>query len=736
MYEPTTDDIYAYALSKALTRVSAPATVGLYSACQNRITRILKKIEVYMTEEASRTEQEYRGRSRPRSIKPSLCGLLALIGRMLFYKPVWTKTNQHHPNVRFIYVHFSAWHFAGSDLLWAGIAMRLVHAMQWHFGKLQMVLYRVGQHNSDKEEEDVKEKIVIDGPHDWRSKKVCCCPLWSLALVLLLIPIVIVVFHLTSKFPKTDTNSSHEGPEPKNHVGVLEGLIIAALGVPAASGLRFAFQMCKNLIFSQDLNIRRGMDNERISTQLGFMNDVRKEIWFLSRFVHFMEVFERRRIRVVLKITNLDRCTPTKIVAVLEAINILLSDEESPFISILAVNPEVLMRKINFADCCFSKEDRAHALLNCIVTLAFTVPPLGDDSKRALFNGLVRNCEDRSTGRSRQATRNLKVSSSAVPLVEISLERQESYPLVEKTSALLEVKNEEVEMWIRNILISNERCLNKYMSEDTMFMRRVFNSIRVTVIIMKALKIELPQPEHVAAWVVLANQWPCRLSWIIQCVEDAEQRADIDHMTGTDDSKTLWKVFSESKAELYIMSAQIEDLLELDGDPEMFERFLTVDFEFTVNDLKTYEMTTVNLDHTIKTELAQIRGTSRLKDSGWMRNLAPLPITTIINMATQDVCKEMERMKYPSKYIDKVRSHGLDGPALVFGDVDDLKDLLDMTFGEWATFRLHFLGLKPHHQAQNKKSVKKSAQAYFPPRFPLHVANQYSSNPCLATCST
>lgn len=114
---------------------------------------------VYMTEEASRSEQEHRGSSRPRSIKPSLCGLLALMGRMLFYKPVWTKTNQHHPNVRFIYVHFSAWHFAGSDLLWAGIAMRLVHAMQWHFGKLQMVLYRVGQHNSDEEEEDVKEKV-------------------------------------------------------------------------------------------------------------------------------------------------------------------------------------------------------------------------------------------------------------------------------------------------------------------------------------------------------------------------------------------------------------------------------------------------------------------------------------------------------------------------------------------------------------------------------------------------
>lgn len=502
-----------------------------------------------------------------------------------------------------------------------------------------------------------KKQIVIDGPDDWRSKKVCCFPFWSCALVLLVIPIVFLVFITTFKFPKTETNSSHDAPGSKSQVGVFEGLLIAALGLPAASGLRFAFQMCKNLLFSQDLNIKKGLDNERVSSQLGFMNDVRKEIWFLSRFIQFMEVFERRRIRVVLKITNLDRCTPAKIVATLEAIDILLSDEDSPFISILAVNPDVLMKKINFADHCFSKEDRAHALLNCIVTLAFTVPPLSEESKQDLFNGLIRTRKDGSTGRAKQASENLKkVSSLDVPLVEISLDRQQSYPLVEKTLGLWDVNSEEVEMWIMNILDSNERGLNKYMVDDTMFMRRVFNSIRVTVIIMKALKIELPQPEQVAAWVVLANEWPCRLSWIIQCVEDAEQRADIDGVTGTDDSKTLWKVFSESKAELYVMSANIEYLLELDGDPELFESFLTVDFPFTIRDLKTYEMTMVNLDHTIKLELAQIRGTSRLKDSGWMRDLAPLPTTAVIKMDTEDLCKEVIYFLHLKKKKKKLQS--------------------------------------------------------------------------------
>lgn len=89
-------------------------------------------------------------------------------------------------------------------------------------------------------------------------------------------------------------------------------------------------------------------------------------------------------------------------------------------------------------------------------------------------------------------------------------------------------------------------------------------------------------------------------------------------------------------------------------------------------------------------------------------------------------------MKYPSKYVEKVKSHGLNGPALVFGDANDLKELLDMTFGEWATFRLHFLGLQPRRQVQNKKVVKNPSQTHCP----LHVPNQYASNPCLATHST
>ncbi|XP_052370227.1 NTPase KAP family P-loop domain-containing protein 1-like isoform X1 [Oncorhynchus keta] len=256
-----------------------------------------------------------------------------------------------------------------------------------------------------------------------------------------------------------------------------------------------------------------------------------------------------------------------------------------------------------------------------------------------------------------------------------------------------------------------------------MSMRRVINSIRVTVVLMEALKTELPPPENIAAWVVLANHWPCRLSWILQCLEDEQQRAEIDDAVGTatvvDESKALWEVFSDSRMELHMMREEIEDLLEQDGDPEMFEMFLKVHFQFRVRDAERFKLTTVNLDHSIRRELALIRGTTGLKNSGWGRNLAPLNIRTVINMTSEDVCKALARMNLPKKYADIVRSNDLTGQALVFGDPDDLKQLLQMTFGEWTTFRLHFLGIGGRAQSGAKATSLN----------PKQLTNQQSKQP-------
>ncbi len=85
-------------------------------------------------------------------------------------------------------------------------------------------------------------------------------------------------------------------------------------------------------------------------------------------------------------------------------------------------------------------------------------------------------------------------------------------------------------------------------------------------------------------------------------------------------------------------------------------------------------------------------------------------------------------MKYPSKYIDTVRSNDLNGSALVFGNADDLKDLLDMTFGEWTRFRLRFLGLPSHLRPQYKNMLQTPSHSQNQlPRFPMHVPHHINN---------
>lgn len=600
-----------------------------------------------MEREAKRIETKSDSRSKPRPVQPSLCSTLALIGRLLFYRPVWTEDNQQQKNVRFVFVRFSAWHFAGSDLLWAGLVMHLCVALQHKFGKLPLGLYRIAQHDEEIAEH---KKEVEDGTANWRSKKICCFPLLFLLVLIVTGAVVIITLLIMFGFPKQDVEESKSSEaEEDGMFGVIEGFAIATLGVPAAGAVRFIFLLGKNLVFNQDLNIRRSMDNQKMSEQLGFMNEVRKEMRLLSCFIHFMEVFERRKIRVVLEITNLDRCTPEKIVGVLDAINILLSDEESPFISLLAVDPEVLVEQVKDAKCCYSEKDQAFGFLDRIITLPFTVPPLCKDSKCKVFLNIVCGHSEIHEETSQKIDENLDSFEDDSSRTGKKTPEEASVPLMKKTEDL---KEEEME-WIikaafQTVFQSSRSPLHEYLSGDTMSMRRVINSIRVTVIIMEELpNSQCPPAEKVASWVVLADRWPCRLSWILQCIEDSVQRTEIDHRVGMstathmDSSMTLWQVFKQHRLELHLMKEEVDNLLERDGDPELFEKFLKVDFPFTVGEVDRFEQSTVNLDPSIKRELARIRGSTRLKDPTWKNTFNALPRQRVINMSTEDICREV-----------------------------------------------------------------------------------------------
>uniref|UniRef100_A0A3B3DM59 NTPase, KAP family P-loop domain containing 1 n=1 Tax=Oryzias melastigma TaxID=30732 RepID=A0A3B3DM59_ORYME len=658
---------YAEALGKTMTMVSSPATVGLYCSCQDRLNLILEHMEGC--------------KCRPKN--SGICGFFMFLFRLFFYRPEWTKNNSNTTKLRFIFVDFSAWHFAGSDLLWAGIAMRLLEEIQSSFGKMKIVLFRTIQHDEMEEKTQDSEQPS----NRWVPKEILCFPLWMISLTLILIPIIFLIILMTVDFPKGEVkpNNTTKEEESEEEDAVL-GLLAASLGIPAVFMTTFGFKVGKNMVFSQVGNIRRAMDNSRLSSQLGFMNIVRKEILLLSRFIQFIEVFEGSRIRIVLKITTLEHCKSEKIVSVLDAMNILLSDKESPFISILAVDPQVLLDKINFSNGRYTKQDRAYALLNRILTLTFTVPVLDEKSRADFFNRVKDDQISKKFGNQEDQTDSNDGKSKCSNSCCLSF--SDSQGQTEVSKLLTEFIDEEKEAF--HIIEFIKTRLSQYMDDDAIFMKRVISSTWVSVYIMKARDRKLPNPESIGAWLVLANQWPCRLSWIIQIVEDKNQTGSAG--TPTD---LLLGVFNECRDELYAMRSQITDLLEQDGDPEMFEKMLgEKEFGFTIGNLELIQSVLVNLDQSIKRELAQIRSTTRLKNSGW-KSSPQLPLTRTSNMTKEEICEEvsMKKLNFDEKYAEIVRSNNINGSALVFGDIQDLKALLGMNFGEWSAFKMNFLGV-------------------------------------------
>lgn len=614
----------------------------------------LSYFSVHMNQEAKRREEKYTKGPKPRSITPSIFDMLSLILRLLFYRPVWTEQNQNMKNIRYMFVRFSAWHFAGSDFLWAGLVMQLTKAIQNSFGKLQLGLFRIAQHD---EEKDAGKKKIEDVSKNWRSKKMGCIPIWALILMGFIGSLLILVPLIIYGFPHLKKHLEGEKVEESSGYGALEGIAISVLGVPAIAVLRFIFLLSKNLIFNQDLKIRQGLDNKKVSQQLGLMHEVRKEMRLLCCFIYFMEIFERRRIRVVLEITNLDRCTPKKIVGVLDAINILLSDDESPFISVLAVDPEVLVGQVEQAEDCLSKRDSAYDFLDRIITLPFTVPPLTDASKSIVFGNIVHGQSEVPEDIPLEETKASAVESLRTSFsvedecsVKYSETEEQAIPLIAKkgnieTFTAAELNLREVDKLIEStyscISTRDKSKLQSYISGETMSMRRVINSIRVTIMIMETRKFEPPPPEKIAAWVVLVDLWPCRLSWILQCIEDDQQSDEVDgSFCATDNSKTLWEVFNYNSMELCIIGHAVEDFLERDGDPELFEVFLRKDFVFTVGELEMLQLCTVNLNYSIKNELARVRGSRRLRRAGRNAFLS-LSSRTVMNMKTEDICQEV-----------------------------------------------------------------------------------------------
>ncbi|NXE57781.1 NKPD1 protein, partial [Casuarius casuarius] len=367
----TEDDIYCRCLSKTLCHTSTPVTVGFYAPCGPRVFSLLDKLKGFMQEEMARREEAEVRKSHQKPRSPKGWGLLQLLWYLAFYKPVITEVHLRRKNIEFIFIRFSAWQFAGCDKLWAGLVTTLCDSIRHHFGALPLSCYHVM---------GSRPRFASGfSQREWVLKKSTCLKLWGMLFVLSAGLAVLLVALLVP------------GVKDNRALKVIGSTIASLSGSSLVLG---AVSIVKNLLVSEKRKIERLTNSEKFPTQLGFMSKVRNEIEVLVDFLAFMEIFERRRLRVVLEITSLDICYPEKVAGVLNAMNTLLSDANSPFIFILAVDPSVIVPCLEQTSCMKGLADNGYLYLNRTVTLPFCVPEMGSRSKLQCLEDAVQTRED------------------------------------------------------------------------------------------------------------------------------------------------------------------------------------------------------------------------------------------------------------------------------------------------------------------------------------------------------
>ncbi|XP_060113760.1 NTPase KAP family P-loop domain-containing protein 1-like [Heteronotia binoei] len=588
--EETNEVIYCEALAETLHHVTLPVTVGFFAPWGRKKRDLLDEIQGAMTR---RSKEKKDGKGGGGNV----ISLISFIWRIIFYHPVFSSAPSKR--VRYIFISFDAWEYVGCDRTWAGLVTTLLDETEKKNKILFSFIRAFGGEPS-------KEKAKVGKRKKWVLKNLNKIFLWMWGLLC----VIVLKWYIALL---------------KYHIEIWEQMGYVTTGVIAAVfGLPFLV-VAKNLVFTMKKKFQADMKRKDLSAQLGFMHSVKEEVKTTINFLHFMELKEDSKIRVVLEITNLDLCTPDKVVEVLDAINILLCDPDAPFILILAADPSILVECIQQST---NTCNNGYLYLDRIVSLHFSVPQMSRRAKSQLLDRILENLLTRPT---------------------TNPGKKDSAGSSKKNTAKNTIIDETED--IHQYLCKED--FDAYFPGNSVQMRRVVN----TVLTMRAMtemgfrprgghktneKSERETIEQMIDWVVLANFWPCRLSWIFQCVEDDEQyrleeiqRMEVSgknaggHPLGKiseeSDNRRLLDLYEANAQELDRMKYSVSKLLELDGDPDLF-RILLQRSHFTVGRARYFSDFLINLDFSLKRHFELLRGLSMIDMSRDSHGMPPEPL--------------------------------------------------------------------------------------------------------------
>jgi GH25 family lysozyme M1 (1,4-beta-N-acetylmuramidase) len=480
--------------------------------------------------------------------------------------------------LNFAFIDFNAWVYSGSENLWAGLVTTLYEGIEKHYktkGGERMV-------------QDYRRKEA------WKQ-------LWntfrkSFRLVLLFgIPAILLSIFM-------DYQAIQEGWKT-----VLDAILLVMGGAPILAKLPDLLKGVKSLVDSVVLlrskELAELSSRKDFKDKVGFMADIQAELRHISDSIKELDAKNRQKTRFVIFVDDLDRCPPGKAVEVLEAIMLLLSDRtEDPFIIFLAMDARVLVKAIEkrYGEVLTEAGVSGYEFLDKIVQIPFRIPPADTDDIKGYVRSLLYQSPD-----AMEKALNARVEVD-VPEIDLQnaasgasqLQRGQSS---EKTASRPRGGNEAVQQAqeklpeeepFRREEESAFETFSPFLSRNPRRVKRIVNIYRLArILLMREVKVEVA-----IKWVMLTEQWPFRIAWVMQKIEDDIQLGHEVSMNAA-----LMDVYEQVRS--FVTDEKSHKLALLDEDPEVFEAFIQHEPLITVADIDKLWGVTFNLNPAMQNEV-------------------------------------------------------------------------------------------------------------------------------------
>ncbi len=646
-------DDYARAFARVLDNTSTltPLTIGIYGSWGMGKSFIMKRLRYFLDRAQKGRAAERRKLSWSRRFVnwlsllrpvlppepepeadevPTLRERLGRFARDLIRPLTRLPSNE----VEFLFIDFNAWVYSGSDNLWAGLITKLYREIEKYFG-WRAAYFRLYQTLRDS----VARKF---GP-------------------LLLLAVLV---SLLLNFQGIEDSAQALNDSVRAAVAALftlTGLALLPAALKSIPALLKAVQdLVTSLAFARSDQLTTLSSRKDFRDKIGFMADIKDEISFLSKLLRPER--SGRNIRVVIFIDDLDRCPPAKAVEVLEAIILLLADENKmPFVVVLGIDARVIVKAVEerYGKVLTEAGISGYEYLDKIVQIPFRIPPAGSSGIERYVESLIYRSDEEKTKVEELINRmasdaKLKRLSAEIETLQtdiISSQNLNATALKEQfdqlsTARNLLLNNREGYTEAQQVVAGVKKQLGRrpeaqqtsvapepifspeeadtikqfarseWLSRNPRRIKRIVNVYRIS----RSLDPDTT-PAHrqkLVKWIVMSEQWPFRTAWMMQFIEDDEQ--SVKKLKAT---ATLQTVFARVRGDVIAKDAQAFATLE---DAELFEGFINDANEprLTVADVRGLRHFTFNLNPALQEEVQ--------KAAARKKSEAPKPPTTVVKL--------------------------------------------------------------------------------------------------------